>query len=517
MRNPARGAAVSRLALGIAVPACLLLAAPGGATPFDYLTVGDPLESELRVLDLLDPAPLQGRILLPRLHTRPLQRFELQGTGAPPDLPPLYAISVARLERALARDALAGFAVRPGAEGTPRLIERQGGNESRLEISAALEGRGDTDEHQSKFAGGSGLHMRVGAGFDRWLVFSHLIVGRVEHARTFADPILIGNDLIAHTEESYLVYTGPSERWGFEIGRGRWHWGPGEESSLAMSRTTPPITGMAVRARMEALRLDAIALSATLRSAEGEQMAAHRLEWQPLLPLRLGLTEMVRYKAASWQPLYLAGVVPYILAQRLTAQDEPDSGSTLRNNILVGMDAAWRIAQGTRVYGELLVDDLHTRSEKFPDKLAWQLGLEGVGTEYTRIARFVYTSFFGRAFVAQGQAIGFVTGPDARRVRVRGTWDPGPAWQLKAVAALTDRGESGIDDPFVPGSPSVNPFDFLGTAERTRDFEVGLRWWPASGVDLTIAGGYRWIENQANVPGLDDRTPLGSLELRLTR
>ncbi|HEY2954303.1 MAG TPA: hypothetical protein VGK89_03510 [Candidatus Eisenbacteria bacterium] len=528
MRIRARLAVGSRLVLGLALAAAVgSPAAPAGADPLEFLPVGDPIESELRVLDLLDPAPLGGRIALPRLHTRPLQRFEIEGTGAAPDLSPLYSISLARIERALARDAVPGFAPRAGLASTPRLLERDGGDGTRLEASAGIEGRGDVDLHASRFASGSGLHTRFGAAFERWIVFAHLVTGRIEHARAFADPIVPGSDLILHTEESYLGYAAPSGRWAMQLGRSRWHWGPGEEAALTLSRTSPALTGFAMRGRLPALRLDASALSATLRPAGGEQLAVHRLEWQALPSLRLGVTEMARYRSETWQPLYLSGVVPYILLQRIATQDEPDSAGANRNNVVAAADAAWRVAPGTRIYGELLVDDLQARTGKVPNKLAFQLGLEGAGplgrtrvtwgTEYTRLSRFVYTSFFGRTFEAQGRPIGFFTGPDARRVRVRGGLDLGADWQVRAAGALTDQGESGLDQPFVPGSPRVESLDFLGVIERTRELELGVRWWPASGVDMALAGGYRWIDNQAHIEGRDDRSAFGSLELRLTR
>lgn len=528
MRNRARCAAGSCLALMLAAAAATGLSPlRAAATPLEFLPVGDPIESELRVLDLLDPAPLGGRILLPRLHTRPLRRFEFQGTGGPPALAPIYGVSLSRIERELKRDALPGFAPRTGFASTPRLFEHAGEGGGRLEISAAVEGRAEVDEHSSQFASGSGAHGRFGATFDRWLAFAHIVAGRIEDARGFADPIVPGSDLIAYTGESYLAYAASSGNWGLEFGRNRWHWGPGEEAALTLSKTAPANTGISFHGRIPGLRLDATALSATLRPASGEQLAAHRLEWQPLTSLRVGVTEMARYQAESWQPLYLVGLVPYILVQRLSVQDEPDSAAALRNNVLVAMDAAWRIAPGTRVYGELLIDDLHTSTGDFPDKLAFQLGLEGVGpigttrvtwgAEYTRLSRFVYTSYFGRSFETQGEPLGFFTGPDSRRVRVRGAWDPGADWQLKAAAALLDRGESGIDQPFVPGTPTVDPLDFQGMVERVREFEVGARWWPASGVDLTLAGGYRWIENQDHIAGAEDQTPFGSLEVRLRR
>ena len=524
MRTRARGA--SRFALGL-VAAALAAASslPAGASPLEYLTVGDPLESELRTLDLLDPGPLGGRILLPRLHTRPLQRFEFQGQGAPPDLAPIYSISLTRLERAFERDAVSSFAARPGLLSTPRVLEVEGGDGARLEVSAGLEGGGSVDQHTSAYTDASGLRLRVGAGVEHWLAFTNLLVGYVENAHTFADPLLQKNDLIAYTDESYLAYAAPA--WGLQFGRSRWHWGPGEESALTLSKTSPAITGFEFHGRLRTLRLDGTALSATLGTSAGEQLAAHRLEWQALPSMRIGLTEMARYHSASWEPLYLMGIIPYVLVQRLQAQDEPDSNETLRNNVIMAFDAAWRVAPGTRAYGEFLIDDFNTRTNDVPDKLAFQLGLEGVGTigrsrvtwgtEYTRLSRFVYTSFFGRAYETQGEPLGYFTGPDSRRVKVRGAWDLSPIWQVRAAAALADRGESGLDRPFVEGSPPEDAFVFLGVVERTREFELGLRWWPASGVDIAVSSGYRWIENQGHAEGVDDGTPFANLALRVTR
>src|SRR2546426_3203414 len=35
---------------------------------------------------------------------------------------------------------------------------------------------------------------------------------------------------------------------------------------------------------------------------------------------------------------------------------------------------------------------------------------------------------------------------------------------------------------------------FEGVLETTRELEVGVRWWPASGVNVEVTGGYRWVE-----------------------
>jgi hypothetical protein len=42
---------------------------------------------------------------------------------------------------------------------------------------------------------------------------------------------------------------------------------------------------------------------------------------------------------------------------------------------------------------------------------------------------------------------------------------------------------------------------FQGVVEESRELEAGLRWWPASGVDLRALAAYRWVENESHVPG----------------
>jgi Capsule assembly protein Wzi len=514
-------------AVGLSI--VLLAACPPAlvAAPNEFLPVGDPLEAELRVLDLLHSSGLADRMRLPHAGIRPLQRAEVQGPGSPVASPdPVRAISLARLERALARDARADWPAPPLAS-TPRLFTWTGDGATRLEFSGALEGGIDWRDGGADAASGTGAHARIGAQLDHWLAFTHLEIAEVDDARTFADPIVSGSDVITHTEETYLAYTGDGGRWNAQFGRSRWHFGPGDEGSLALSRTSAPMTGLALRGRLEGLRLDGIALSATLEQTAGEQLAAHRLEWQAADGLRLGLTETARYQGDGWEPLYAVGLIPYVLVQRLQHQDEPDSLDAVRNNVMIAFDAAWRIADGTRVYAEWLVDDMHAKTDDNPNKYAWQVGWEGAwrfgngrvtwGGEYTRLSRYVYTSFFGRDYAHQQQPLGFPTGPDSRRVRVRVAWDPVVAWQLFGAAGQTDQGENEIDEPFLPGSPQTEPGTFEGVVERAREIEAGVRWWPASGVDLAVVGGWRWLDDAGHVPGATDDELRAAVAFRLTR
>ena len=509
--------------------ALALVPAAARGTPYDYIPVGDPIESELRILDLFDSGPLHNRIRLPHLATRPLQVIELQGIGAAPIEPDLIrGISLARIERTLGRDRSPLFSPHYLYTSTPRLFESNS-EKTLLEISLGAEGRVLHDENGWTASSGSGLHGRLALGLDRLVAFSHYVVGKFDDAQTFADPIISNTDVIVLSEETFLSYTEERGQWATQFGQSRWHWGPGEEGSLVLSKTGPAITGLAFRAHHHALRADGIALNATLEQASGEQLAAHRIEWQLTDGMRVGITEAARYQSSGWQPLYLIGIIPYVLVQRLQAQAEPESSAALRNNVVMSVDAAWRIANGNKIYGEFLIDDLHTRSSNYPNKIAYQLGWEGAGWvarrrivwggEWTRLSRYVYTSFFGGDYAVNGVPLGFPTGPDARRIRLRGQLDLDNDWTVFGRVTHNDKGENDINEPFFPTSnpQPVDSFDFEGVVETTRDFELGLRWWPASGVYVAASGGYRWIKNADHITGNERRSGLATLELRINR
>ena len=420
------------------------------------------------------------------------------------------------------------FAPSPQDPPTPRLLQL-GADPQRVEASVGLEGTLLTRKLDagSVVVSGSGLHGRFAIGFDRWLAYSHQVLGRFAGARNFGDPIVAYTDITILTEETYLSCAPGSGQWSVTLGRGRWHWGPGQEGSLILSRTAAPITALVLRGGLEAYRLSGFVINSTLRHAAGEHLAAHRFEWQPLDGLRIGGTEAVRYRAAGWQWVYATGIFPYAVATRIVSQEEPDSAVALRNNILSAIDVTWRIAPGTRVYGELAVDDLHSRTRENPDKIAWQLGWEGTGMvrghrlswggEVTRVWRYVYTSFFGRVHEAQGLPLGFPTGPDARRARVRLVWDPSPDWQGMVRVTQTEQGENSLEEPYVPGMPRPDPSAFEGIVERSRAVELGLRWWPSAGIDLGVRAGWEKIEDRGHVPGATTREWTAAVEVHLVR
>ena len=96
-------------------------------------------------------------------------------------------------------------------------------------------------------------------------------------------------------------------------------------------------------------------------------------------------------------------------------------------------------------------------------------------------------------------------------------WDPTPDWQLIATALRQEKGENDLGEPFVQGSPRQPVWEFSGVVEHTRAAELGVRWWPAGGVDLGVSAGYEWRENAGHVAGADRESAIGSFALRLHR
>jgi hypothetical protein len=145
----------------LALPIAMLVAPAAFATPLDFIPVGDPLEAEIRILDVLGPAA--GRTQrLPHLGMRPLQSLELASVQMETDASPGRRIALERAARWLARDRAPDDSSASLAGVTPRLFQRSFEEDQRFEVSTAVEGRGDVTKDDSRFETGSGLHGRIG-------------------------------------------------------------------------------------------------------------------------------------------------------------------------------------------------------------------------------------------------------------------------------------------------------------------------------------------------------------------
>src|SRR5688572_4246727 len=127
----ARMRALRSLARAGVLSAALLAArAPAFATPLDFIPVNDPLEDELRYLEISGGGPA-----LPHLGIRPLQVLEV-----PPfsdSMPQAARVAAIRLARALARDRDTPETVQGR---TPRLLQLVYPEDQQVDLSLGFEG-----------------------------------------------------------------------------------------------------------------------------------------------------------------------------------------------------------------------------------------------------------------------------------------------------------------------------------------------------------------------------------------
>src|SRR5262245_29148621 len=506
----------------IFVGALFLAPASLRAAPVEWLPVQSPFYQELELLrteGLLDTTA--------SIDTRPM---------TPEDVARLVAFALAhhvdqaqnaglvRLHREFSREL-----VRLGYEADPRyappLLEFRGQHEEAFRfipyLDAAFE---QTPAGRGRLADHSRLGGRFGVELGPVLLYQDLFAGRVDGGRAYADPIVQNTDFILYTEDTYI--TAHTSWLDLSLGRTRNGWAPGHEGSLLWSPTAPPVTNFLFEASLFDGHVRGSALSGDVDAANGERIAAHRLDFEIKPTLHFGLAEAARYHSSTWEPLYVISVIPYTLVQRMLDQDHPpDSLNSTRNNVMVGGDARWSPVRGTTLYGEVLFDDLTFKTSGTPVRMAYQAGWLGAGTlfgrrltwrgEYSRVYRFVYSVFYGQNFIHQDEAIGYPEGPDSRNLTVRGALDYNADWRLGAAAGKLDHGEGFLGEFFDPEGPPQAGSKFAGVVETTRFVETEAQWTPRDGVAAQLRWGYQWRDNAGHIEGSDDEGWYGRVGLFL--
>ncbi|MBD3236282.1 MAG: hypothetical protein GF330_06250 [Candidatus Eisenbacteria bacterium] len=429
-------------------------------------------------------------------------------------------------------------------------------------------------------------------GFRAHLAWGHhlsiatgLFAAEVDEARSFADPLVAGTDLILHEEEATL-----SAQWGplrLRAGRDRHRWGPGVSGTLLLSDAGAPLNFVEYRLRL-ADDLSFVALTGetsrnagrtagraglahcstgAIASQAGEShgggasdatagarvgsagecigradegvgsagecigraggraaiaahapgdppprnphphryLSAHRLLWNVTPDLYVAFSEGARYQSASPHGLYLVGIVPYTLVERLDLQDAPsdDADELLRNNVLWSLDFAWRFAEAAILYGEILADDIATESSEMPTRGGFQLGATWaprwrgwawtLGAEFTKVSNYTYSVYYQELCACdwehQGLPLGYAWGPDVENSLLRAVVDPHPHWSLGSWLRHAREGEGALGRPWRPAAsgccPACDPdcgavdaWALSGSVRRTLAVGVELRYRP---------------------------------------
>ncbi len=362
----------------------------------------------------------------------------------------------------------------------------------------------------------------------RWTIHEDIFAGRVPGGRRFADALIAHTDLLLSMESFYLGYEGTvlSAR----LGRFRHQFGPGRRGGLLFSAEAPPLDQVEYTLRWPKLRFQALAGPLTV--APESNLAFHRLEWSPSKRVLLALSEGAVYPGSPYQPLYLAGLVPYTLVERLHGQDATASDGVprVRNNVLFQLDAVTRPRLDSVAYASLLLDDVATESRGMPTRLGYELGWEStwntargewsVGVEGLKIYRYTYSVYSGDDcecdWSHQGTALGSTEGPDVERIELFGSWSPNRDWELELALRHRAHGSGRLGVPWYPAGVPGSENNSLGSAgrlsgtvERRDGLAAQLRAIPSAAATAELRLSIDRVENEGNEK-LDPRRVLSA-------
>lgn len=386
------------------------------------------------------------------LFTRPLPRTDIAAAlletlatnrelaGTPP-------------ARRLARELRLELAELGGAteeRETSPLFEWQG-PDYRVRAQAELRLRatvtGDEGEIPPGTRGGFSVRAYLpGGGF----VTSDISLEKIVDENPLGDSIVKESPWYTSTNETYASFRTSAVDIAF--GQLKNRWGEGASGTLMMSDAALAVPGLQF-ARTLGDRVRVVAFTGALHHPENRWVSAHRVEIAVLPSLRVGLQEAAVYFSSGLDPLYVVGVIPFSMVQRLHDRTaSPDESVTPhRNNVFVGIDVAWRPLPGWQVDGELLVDDLATESSSQPDRIGYLGGVAWSGfllgdtadfrAEFAKVYRYTYSVFYEANLVQDGVPLGYGNGPDVEHAQVHLERDLGRDLRIGFGWERTRKGE----------------------------------------------------------------------------
>ena len=299
------------------------------------------------------------------------------------------------------------------------------------------------------------------------------------------------------------------------LGHSWLRWGPGVTGGVGLSDGSQAYDFVEFRTRF--LRRTQLEwFVASLDPVAESYLAGHRIEVRPGASLDLAISELARFDGVANAPLYLLPVIPYSLIERRLIKSSDLRADSLearfKNNVMWTADVTWRARPGTRLYGEVAVDDISFSSEKRPLSIAWQIGAHGrwrrgngalsARGEYSRVYRYTYSSYHHHDFAFHALPTGYPLGPDAEQTFGQLTWARNADWTFTLEGALARRGEAVLGDFYLPGSP-VPSVALSGVVEQDTRVATSVDWSPAAGLTLGLTFGDARVRAAGHVAGHD--------------
>jgi hypothetical protein len=367
----------------------------------------------------------------------------------------------------------------------------------------------------------------------RVLLFEELFITEVKDSGGIGDALIAHTDLLLMTERVYATLR--TEHLDFTLGRDNVRWGPGRRGTLLISDAAPPMFLLSFRGRLGDV-IQGEAFHGTLNAFEGRYIAGHRVEIRLAGTATLGLAEAARYDSPGIEPLYLIGIVPYALVEKLLYRDSTPEGKAdhnQRNNVMQAIDLSWYPLRGMEIYGEFLADDVSTESSDMPSRIGYQLGAKTLWRvkpglillqgEYTRVWNYTYSVYYVRDFAHRGLPIGFVLGPDSEALSFWISLDTAKDRSFEIEADVSRKGEGTIGQAWCPSDyvsencaacGKADASVLSGVVERTARLVARATWFPRDNFLASLGLGVTTVRSENHVQGKDRTYPVIEARLR---
>jgi hypothetical protein len=397
-------------------------------------------------------------------------------------------------------------------------------SELRLGPALSVQARGGDGRNELGDSTRAGLYGTLLYG-SSIAIQGELFVGEIRDGRSIGDPLIAHTDILYFSENAGAAFATRDFR--VRLARGRHRWGPAPGHSLLLDGDAPPVNFLEWHWTLPA-RIRFRSWTGSLNTFEKRGIAAHRIDLPLTRNLAIGLSEGVRYNGGPEHPLYMLGLLPYTLVQRLDEQDtaDPAARELQRNNVLASIDAVWRPRARWLAYAEALVDDLPAATADAPARVGARIGVASLfriagapveaGVEGSKVGRYVYSVDYGNGcecdWAQQGFPLGEPNGPDREAARIWAKRSIGRDHRVELRGLYANKGSGRLADAWTSaGDGSDHPTrDALRVAppvERRRALTLRWRWDPRDNLFVDLNATAARIRNAGNrsKTGADDR------------
>ena len=321
-----------------------------------------------------------------------------------------------------------------------------------------------------------------------------------------------------------------------QIGRDSMRWGPAYQGSLILSDNAPAFDMLKYSGTID---LDGLieglgkvhftkffSLLDTLYEHD-RFFLGQRLEYKPTDTLTIGLSETaVISRDPSISTILFYNPLPFIPPYVITRIIANKFGISSVINSYVGIDAELNFQPGIKLYGELMLDDLHFKPEYlYPNRTGFLAGayfadpLDTGNTdfriEYTHMNNYVYYHTKSwQDYLYQGEYIGNPLGPDADQIYLEVNHRLSDKFNLSLSYNHERHGEGQVETVF-PSDPVVaNENIFLsGIIEKQQAYQAEVSYTMSPQWELSAGVTLENIENKDNTIGENEKNTYFQLEL----